>query len=141
MTIHWKQAAVVFALGLVVGGALGSWGQRAVLRRFMRGGPPPVRMLDKMSRELGLDERQKEAVKAVFDAHGEEIRVLHRQTRDRMDSMRKGIRGELAKVLTPEQLAKFDVVVARKEARMKRPRGGGRPEEGLSPGGPPRGDR
>jgi hypothetical protein len=78
MSISWKQAVPVFALGLLLGAAGGSWAHRMAVRRFMRDGlPRPERMLDNLSRELKLDAGQKDALKKVLEAQHEKMQVFH----------------------------------------------------------------
>ncbi len=63
------------------------------------------RHMQKLQEELGLDDAKSAEVEKVFRAH----RDKHRAEREaRMQAMHAELRGELAKVLTPEQLAKFD---------------------------------
>jgi Spy/CpxP family protein refolding chaperone len=105
----WARAAPVFLLGLALGAVAGSWGQRAVIRRRMQGDPNHQRMmLDKLSRELSLDEKQKAAISAVMDSKKTDIDRLKTETFARLESIRTSADAEMAKVLTPEQAAKLE---------------------------------
>ncbi|MFA6030477.1 MAG: hypothetical protein WC969_11535 [Elusimicrobiota bacterium] len=145
MKLFCRHSIPLFILGLLLGAALGSWGHRAAVHRFMRP-PEPGRMIDHLSRELKLDAEQQEAVRAVFEARRGQAEKMRRDNEARFEVIRVEVRAELAKVLRPEQLARFDELAARRERRMRRgdpfgPRGTGREEDDRGPhreGFPPR---
>jgi Spy/CpxP family protein refolding chaperone len=113
-------AAAVFLLGLVLGAAAGSWGQRALFHRQSHG-PDAAdrhRALDRLSRELGLDDKQKEAVGAVMDVHRTEVDGLKKETFARLETIRNTADAEIKKVLTPAQAAKFDELHRGKRLRV-----------------------
>lgn len=98
-------------LGLVLGAAAGSWTQRAMFRRMMSDGPQHRRrMLERMSRELSLDEKQKAQVSALMDSRKAEIDALRKDTFARLEAIRNSVDAEIKKVLTPEQSARFDAM-------------------------------
>jgi Spy/CpxP family protein refolding chaperone len=102
------RAAAVFILGLVLGAAAGSWGQRAAFHRMMRRAPDHRRvMLDRLTRELGLDEKQREAVSAVTESRMADVDKLKAETFSRLEAIRASADEEMAKILTPEQAAKL----------------------------------
>ena len=104
----WPAAAPAFLLGLVLGAAAGSWGQRAAAHRRMEGGSGRQRMmLDKLSHELGLDDQQKAAVSAVLDSKKAEVDRLKTETFVRLEAIRKSADVEMLKALTPVQAAKL----------------------------------
>ncbi len=107
----WRSAAPALILGLALGAAAGSWGQRAAFRRMMRGDPNRRRVvLERLTRELGLDDKQKDAVSAVMDSRKSDIDKLKADTFARLETIRASAEAEMAKVLTPEQEAKFKVL-------------------------------
>ena len=115
----WSAAAPVFLLGLALGAAAGSWGQRAVFRRRMQSDPNHQRMmLDKLSRELGLDDKQKAAVSSVMDSKKADIERLKTETFARLEAIRKSADAEMAKVLTPGQAAKLESMHRGKPMRI-----------------------
>lgn len=119
MKLFCRHSIPLFILGLLLGAALGSWGHRAAVRCFMRP-PEPGRMIEHLSRELKLDPSQKEAVRAVFEARRGQAEAMRKEHEARFEAMRVEVRAELAKVLRPEQLARFDELAARREHRMRR---------------------
>lgn len=123
MNVDWKRLAPVFLVGLALGASLGSWAQRAAFRHY-REGSRSERMLKRLSRDLKLDDAQKEAVKAALEAKRREIDALHEQTFSKFAALRLSANAEVRKVLTPEQQKSFDELSARWEARRQRHRGG-----------------
>ena len=111
--------APVFLLGLALGAAAGSWGQRAAFHRAMQNDPNHHRaMLDKLSRELGLDEGQKAAVSAVMDSRKADVDKLKAETFARLEAIRASADAEMAKTLTPEQSAKLAAMHRAKPMRI-----------------------
>jgi len=105
------------------------------------GGPPGVPPIERLTQDLGLDANQQAQVKLILDAQHakmdaeraqfeasgtqptrEEMHAKHQQMDAELDS-------QLATVLTPEQLAKFQEL---RRHRPKGPPGGGR--DGAGPG-------
>lgn len=125
------KTAAVFLLGLVLGAAAGSWGQRAMTRRFMRRGPDPKRMVEHLTRALSLDEAQKDAVSAILEGRRGQFESVREDTVARLESLRASADADIEKVLRPEQAAKFA------ELRQRRRRFGP-PPDGLPPPGPGR---
>jgi hypothetical protein len=107
---------VVFVLGMICGAALFVMGQRSV--GFRRPpGPPPGHPLDRLSRELNLDDAQREEIRTILDGQ-----------RARLDAVLEDSRHAIRAVLRPDQQERFD--------DLRPPRPGG-PEE--HPGHPPPG--
>ena len=114
-----KPALPALLLGLALGAAAGSWGQRAHYRRQMQGGANHQRkMLDKLSRDLGLDEKQKVEVSAIMDSKRTDIDKLKAETFARLETIRKSADADMAKVLTPEQAAKLEAMHRGKPMRL-----------------------
>jgi Spy/CpxP family protein refolding chaperone len=105
------QSVTALLLGLVIGAAAGSWGQRAAFHRATQNDPNHQRkMLEKLTAELGLDEKQKAAVSAVMDSKKTEIDQLKTETFARLEAIRKSADADMAKALTPEQAAKLEAM-------------------------------
>ena len=114
-----RRAGLAFLLGLVLGAAAGSWGQRAHFRREMQTDPNHHRrMLEKLSRELGLDDKQKAAVSAVMDSRKAEVDTLRAETFARLLAIRTSAEAEIVKSLTPEQAAKLEAMHRSKPMRI-----------------------
>lgn len=119
MTPVRRTALTAFLLGLIVGAAAGSWGQRALFRRFMRRGPAPARIVERLNRALSLDEAQKAAVVSILESHKPELLALKKDAKGRFDAIRESTDAEIRKVLRPGQQEKFDRLTARWRERMR----------------------
>lgn len=129
-----RAAAPVFLLGLVAGAALGSWGQRALFRRFQRRGPDPARVLERLTRELRLDEDQRDRVAEIMDRRRPELQALKRDAKARFDAIREESDAEIRAILRPGQREAFDRMTARWRERLR-----ARDVPGGPPGPPPPG--
>lgn len=124
MTPSWKHIVAALLIGCLVGAAAGSRYQRWAFHKFWQQGPDPQRVLKKFTKELNLDAKQREAVKAILEKHHEEVVGLHRDMSAKFDEIRTSMRSEIKPLLTPEQQKKFEAMVARWDARHKRLEGG-----------------
>jgi Spy/CpxP family protein refolding chaperone len=114
-----KRGVPVFLLGLVLGAAAGSWGQRAMFRHAMQDGAVHRRrMFDKLSRELGLDEKQKAEVSAIMDSRKADVDKLKAETFARLEAIRSSADAEMAKTLTTEQAAKLEAMRRNRPMRI-----------------------
>ena len=120
------KTAAVFLLGLVLGAAAGSWGQRAMMRRFLRRGPDPKRMVEHLTRALSLDEGQRSAVASIVESRRAEFDGVRKDTVARLEALRASTDAEIEKVLRPDQAAKFAEL-------RKRRRRFGPPPAGVPP--------
>jgi Spy/CpxP family protein refolding chaperone len=120
----WLAVAAVFALGCATGALLDSAyrlrvdaarGQGREEGRVGRRSPEQV--LDKMRRDLDLDERQAAEVRKVVDESRNEYRSLRDEARPRFDAIRQSARTRIRALLNPEQQKRFDARVAEKDAR------------------------
>jgi Spy/CpxP family protein refolding chaperone len=125
-----RRAAPAFALGLALGEALGSWGQRALFRRAFRRPPDPQRMIDRLARRLNLDAAQKAGVSRAFAAHRADVEALKASAFSRFEAIRDATNADILKVLTPAQAEKFGRMIARRKERLRKRRG-------AAPPGPP----
>jgi Spy/CpxP family protein refolding chaperone len=119
----WLAVAAVFALGCATGAFLDSaYRLRAgAAREGGHGGGrrDPERMLDKMQRDLGLDERQSIEVRRILDETRNEYRSLRSEARPRFDAIRQSARARIRALLTPEQQHRFDARVAEMDRRRE----------------------
>jgi len=106
-----KPGVTAFLLGLILGAAAGSWGQRAHFRHALHDEKDHRRrMLERLDRELGLDDKQKEAVAAIFDSKKADVDKVKADSFARLEAIRKSADAEMAKVLTPEQAGKLEAM-------------------------------
>jgi len=115
----WLAVAAVFALGCATGALLDSAYRLRVdaAREAGHGRRSPERMLEKMRRDLDLDERQAAEVRKIVDETRNEYRSLRGEARPRFDAIRQSARTRIRALLNPEQQKRFDARVAEKDAR------------------------
>jgi Spy/CpxP family protein refolding chaperone len=118
---------ISFLLGLVLGGALFYTGMH-FCRHHWKGDPSrmnrehdPKKMLEKLSKELGLSADQKVQVEKIFESKMVKIKDLREKVRPQFEAVRKAIDAEIRAVLTPEQQVKFEVLVKQFEEHRKGP--------------------
>jgi len=91
------------------------------------GGPPPQVLLERLTRELDLDESQRQQIGAVLKASRGRVEVLQRDVRAQFDSEQRALHDEIRKLLTPDQQERFDRSIERgRRTRPGRGRGQGR---------------
>ena len=124
--------AAVLILGILLGLAGGAWGFRYFLNHGGAKDPTGL-FLRKLDRELKLSADQKPKVAEILDARKVEMDKLQDETRPKFEAIRKDGLAQIRVLLTVDQAAKFDAMVAKWEKR--------RAEKGLPPGPPPDGRR
>ena len=120
MSLKWNQIAVGFLAGLVIGCAVVASPLRRYLRESWDKRPHHERMLDKLSSRLSLTPEQKTKMAAIFEAKRSRIEALMAEGRPKFDAVREETRAEIRKILTPEQIAKFETLEAKMEKRFKK---------------------
>ena len=119
----WLAVAAVFITGCATGALLDSAyrlrvdAAREGGREEGRGRRSPEQVLEKMRRELDLDERQSAEVRKVVDETRNEYRTLRAEARPRFDAIRQSARTRIRALLNPEQQKRFDARVAERDAR------------------------
>ena len=116
----WLVVVGVFVLGCVTGASLDS-----LYRLRMRGADQqrgPGRRgtdeaLERMKRDLNLNEQQATDIKAILDQTGNEYRALRTEVRPRYDAIRQNARIRIRALLTAEQQKLFDIKAAERDAR------------------------
>lgn len=125
---------VVFAAGLGVGVLAGPWlgpGPRFGFGPGRGGLPvPPLRgrVLERMASRLDLSDEQSERLAALFEARRERFRAIsremRRQMRARFAAEQETLRADIAAILTPAQMNRFDAEIVRMDEERRRGRGG-----------------
>ena len=115
----WLAVAAVFVLGCATGALLDSAYRLRVdaAREAGHGRRSPERMLEKMRRDLELDERQAAELRKILDETRNEYRALRSEARPRFDAIRQSARTRIRALLTPEQQQRFDARTAEMDAR------------------------
>jgi hypothetical protein len=107
-------ALIIFICGVLVGGGLSF---RIVTAGYKRAFQEPDFLAEKitrrMERRLDLDSDQFKQVRGIILEQQEAFQSLHKEFRVRLDSQIEKTRKELAKVLTQEQMKKWEKTFAR----------------------------
>lgn len=118
----WLVVVGVFVLGCVTGASLaGVYRSQADDGRRHEGGSRRQRgeFLEKLRRDLNLNDTQAEQVRVILGETRNEFDKLRAESRPRYDTMRQLSRARIRAVLTPEQQQLFDAKVAERDARHK----------------------
>lgn len=130
MTDKAKSIVVIsMVLVFVVGVFCGVFLDKSILepRRHQRERekrPAPFPTLETMAEELDLTSDQQARIEEVFQANHERLKVMHHELRKRFSDLRAQLLDEIKGVLTPDQIEKFDAMIAvyhaRNEERRKK---------------------
>ena len=117
--------ALVFALGLAIGGV---FGYNFAHKSYAAGKPTATlseperraaRVAD-MTKELGLTPEQSQKLDAVLHEAHEEMKAIHEKSDAEVDAVRQKARSEMRAFLTPEQMPKFEAFVKKVDQERKR---------------------
>ena len=112
-----KLAAVGLLAAVFVAGGLAGWGGREAADRDdrspRRGGPDALVAM--LSKELDLNDAQRDSVRTIITRHHPDIEALWAQVRPRFDSIKTEMRAEIDAQLTPEQRVKHQQLIDRAE--------------------------
>jgi Spy/CpxP family protein refolding chaperone len=116
-----RSLALMFLLGaLLVGGALGFTADRVLSgERCARDGDHR-RSRTWFTEELNLSAEQSAAVDSILERRHREMRAVIAPVRPRMDEVRDTARQQIRRVLSDEQRARFDELIAKKESEKKK---------------------
>jgi hypothetical protein len=106
-------------LGCLIGLWGGAWLHRAALHHMRTRASDTQKLLDRVTAELKLDAGQQVAVKAVLESYRSRMKALHEENSKRFEEIRASMRGDLAKLLNPEQQRRFQDLQTRWDARHK----------------------
>ena len=84
------------------------------------------RIVQRMARDLKLDDSQTQKVSAILDDYFAKRRELDQKHVPEYDALRQQAREQIRQVLNPEQLAKFNDHVRKMDERMKKQRAEGK---------------
>lgn len=131
------------AVLLVCGVVIGAGGTTLVVKNRLD--QPDVapnqfsqRLMGRMTRDLDLTEEQAKEVRAVFELHSSEMRVVRNEMDERADALRATMQEEVRAILTPEQVKQWE----KRVQEYRRDRHGPRDDDGaprdFRDGHPPR---
>jgi len=131
-------SAALLAVVFVAGGLVGAAADRALGDRWSHGGHGGDRhrggrhgMEAEILDRLSLDARQKAEVEKILERRRAEAGAAWSEVKPRLSKVVAGTRDDLSRVLTPDQLAEYDRLMAERWRRME-----GRFESGTSTGKP-----
>lgn len=122
--IRSRSAAVgllmlAFALGGLAGGAATMMADRGNHPRAERGGSGRQGYVSRLSEQLDLTTEQQETVSGVLRRHEPVMDSMFRAIRaehPELDQQRLAVRQEIRAVLTPDQVEKYDAMLARRDS-------------------------
>lgn len=134
----WVKTAVAFVVGLLLGGtATALYIHHCFTRAWVNSGNHQ-HAVERLGTELGLSADQKDRVGKIFDEEKPQMEALRQETNVKLKALKDATALRIDKVLTPDQLKKFNDLRAKWDARMaKDDKGWHIP--GLPPGPPPGG--
>lgn len=112
-----RLLALAFALGALIGGAatmLAERGSHPAERREGRQG-----YLERLSAEVGLSTTQEAAISQVLERHEPAMDSIWASVRVQFETHRQSARQDIRAVLTPEQLVKYDAMLARRDSARR----------------------
>ena len=107
MRTIWNYVLLAFCAGLLLGAWIGVYHERTVFHQFWAHGPDTQKILARLNEKLNLTPQQEQEVQLVLEAKREKILSLHMQMRSQFEELRLSMRADMAKILAPEQEAKF----------------------------------
>lgn len=110
-----RLLALAFSLGALVGGAATMLADKG---RHPGNGKNDGRLgyVERLSGEVGLTAAQERAVATVLDRHEPVMDSLWQSVRAPFDAARQAVRRDIRAVLTPDQLVKYDAMLARRDS-------------------------
>lgn len=110
---------LIFALGVIVGGL----GARMVYEERIEAlvsGDSQARetaMVNRLSKRLDLDTKQREQVQAIIRDTRQEVAVIRQQLRPQIAAILEKSQGLIKQTLRPDQVAKYDMIIAERKDR------------------------
>lgn len=131
-------ALAIFVTGVGAGIAVDRlWlGPDRVERAGRRGAPSPERLLAKFKKRLDLSAEQAEAIGKILEEVDAEMRAIHEELGPAKAKVREQTRARILELLTPEQAAEYEKIIAQEERRRDKRRGPHRRGPGAGTGGP-----
>lgn len=109
---------LTFVLGIIVGGAgvfyygwySGHWRRDFDLNR----------VVDRMKRDLSLDDSQVERLRQILQESSRKRKELQQKNQPQFDAIHEDTRNQIRKILNPDQLARFNEHVRLSDERIKK---------------------
>jgi hypothetical protein len=110
-----RLLALAFSLGALVGGAATMLADKGSHRSDSRHGGR-VGYVERLATEVDLTDEQKSAVAAVLERHEPVMDSLWHSVRAPFDAARQAFRRDIRALLTPDQVGRYDAMVARRDS-------------------------
>ena len=117
--IKWHQVAISLLIGFAAGAAFGQWHARENFHGHWKHGSMREHMLKRFSSELDLTPEQRTQAAALFDAKHPQMLALQAEMKPKFEALRNSTQDDIRKILTPDQLPKFDAMNAKMQERWK----------------------
>lgn len=101
-------------VGLLVGRQLGDEDHRP------RRSAGPGGYIARLTRELDLSAEQRDSVRAVLDRYQPGFDSVWAESRPRYETLRTRVRSDIRAQLRPEQQARYDSIIGRRDAERRR---------------------
>jgi Spy/CpxP family protein refolding chaperone len=118
--------ALVFVLGMAIGGVFGYSFAHRTLAAPLTMGPPMneperrAKRVTEMTKELGLTPEQATSFDAIIHQTHDEMKAIHDKSDADVEALRQKARNEMRQLLTPEQKPKFEAMVQKMDAEKKK---------------------
>ena len=118
-------ALTIFVTGVGAGIAVDRlWlSQDRTERTGRRGGPPPERLLAKFQKRLDLTAEQAAAIGKILEEVDAEMHALHAELGPARAKIRERTRARILELLTPEQAAEYERIIAQEDQRKGKRKG------------------
>lgn len=113
---------LIFILGAAGGGLATHIIYKSRMEAFLRGDCKAHEeiLLNRLCRKLDLDDRQREQARAIVEKTHAEMDDIKKQYRPQMEAVMEKGRVEMRRILRPDQLEKFEKLIAEHKARHRR---------------------
>src|SRR5450755_2705222 len=103
MKLPWKFMLVSLTIGLLLGGSVGLYYSRDLARHWIQKGPEMF--LRRLDHELHLTDPQRTQIQTLLNANRDKLISFQ-------DELRKTARTQIRTLLTSDQQARFDAMIA-----------------------------
>lgn len=112
---------LVFILGIVCGSFVTYRIPQSRIESFLKGGPQAreEHLVTRLTKELGLDNQQREQVKVIIHETHEDIRQIRQKTLPQIEAALNGSQQRISVLLRPEQQITFKKIVAEHKANRQ----------------------
>lgn len=115
--------AIVFLLGVAVGGIAGYSYERRSVSEASTPQPEPQRRANRVAQltgMLGLTSEQAKQLDGILQQWHGQVKAIHDQSDAQIEQLRQKGRDEIRAILTPEQKPKFEEFLQKLDAERKR---------------------